>query len=70
MEAMAGIILEIMRILYGRVITEGLTYYQASGIGQWLFIATQILCLIAMLRFPLRNRKVSKSLPPPLPNTV
>jgi hypothetical protein len=64
---LAVIILEIMRILYGRVITEGLTFYQAGGIGQWLFIAAQILCLIAMLRFPLRESQGMKAGPPPLP---
>jgi hypothetical protein len=64
---LAVIILEIMRILYGRVITEELTYFQAGGIGQWLFIAAQILCLIAILRFPLRKHQGMKVGPPPLP---
>ena len=38
----------LLRIPVPTLTPEGLTYYQASGIGQWLFIATQILCLIAM----------------------
>lgn len=64
---LAVVILEIFLILGGQMFSSGLSYFQAGGIGQWLFIVTQIVCLIAMLRLPLRKREGMQIAPPPLP---
>ena len=64
---LAVVILEIFLILGGQMFSSGLSYFQAGGIGHWLFIATQIVCLIAMLRFPLRKREGMQITPTPLP---
>lgn len=63
---LAIVILEIAIIRNGQMYSSGLSYFQAGGIGHWIFIATQIVCLIAMLRFPLRKLDHMNS--PPLPN--
>jgi hypothetical protein len=65
---LAVIILEIAPILSGQMFSSGLSYFHAGGVGQWLFIATQIICMIAMLRFPLRKKAILHAEPSPLSN--
>jgi hypothetical protein len=60
------IITETIQAIGGGPMTAGLTIVNPGGIGQWLFIAAQIISAVAIARFP-RLRTMPTSAPSPLP---
>ena len=49
---------ETAQALRSTPVSVGLTILRTGGLGQWLFIAAQAICFVAILRFPKPAKKL------------